>query len=367
MSIRCNARWRRNRAARLILPMAASRLNIALAEIGADLSETGEIGVFRAQAGADYSGFPADRLQLFNSFRPEFERLQGSGRDVSPTPKGPFSAVLVHLTRSKTETLGLVATALIETGVGGLVLVDGAKTDGIESIQKRCGNMIPVTGSLAKAHGRIFWMRRPAALPDPIRAWAAELQARRNTDGFLTAPGMFSPEQADKGSRLLAEQFDARLKGRLADLGAGWGWLSAEALKQAGVQSVDLYEAEKTALDMAALNLKGKAAQFFWADVRSLKVGAPYEAVICNPPFHRSRAAEPALGLEFIAKAAEILKPNGSLWLVANRQLPYEAGLELHFKHWKLLAESPGFKAILATKPLGQSARKRRFTAVNSR
>ncbi|MFT5159206.1 MAG: 16S rRNA (guanine1207-N2)-methyltransferase [Paracoccaceae bacterium] len=89
-----------------------------------------------------------------------------------------------------------------------------------------------------------------------------------------------------------------------------------------------------------------------------------YDTVICNPPFHQGRAAEPAIGIEFIRKAAQILKPNGSLWLVANRQLPYEAALEQNFSHWKLLEQTNVFKAIHAVKPLSASARQRRANAV---
>lgn len=343
--------------------MPASRLDIALADHPALLPDRGEIGVIRARATESYAALPPERLHLFNSFRPEFDALTARGFDTAaaPDPGDGFALNIIHVTRSKAETLGLIARALIDAPVGGLVLVEGGRTDGIDSVMKRCRNMIPLAGAFSKAHGRVFWMTRPGALPDPLRAWAGALEPRRNDAGFFTAPGMFSPEHADPGSRFLAGLFDDRLRGRVADLGAGWGWLAAQALERTGVAQVDLVEAEKTALDAARLSLTGGKAAFHWRDVRTFTPDAPYDAVICNPPFHTTREADPGLGTAFIAKAAEILKPGGSLWLVANRHLPYEASLEQQFRHFKPLAESPAFKAILATgaraKPMHKSRR----------
>ena len=83
-----------------------------------------------------------------------------------------------------------------------------------------------------------------------------------------------------------------------------------------------------------------------------LGAGAPpYDAVIANPPFHQGRAAEPDLGAAFVAAAARILKPSGRLFLVANRQLPYEAVLAIAFREWEKLAEDGTYKVIRAERP----------------
>ena len=51
-----------------------------------------------------------------------------------------------------------------------------------------------------------------------------------------------------------------------------------------------------------------------------------------NPPFHDGGTEDQALGQAFIRRAAEALRPGGTLWLVANRHLPYEATLSAAFK-----------------------------------
>lgn len=339
--------------------MATSRLEIALDHGGLVVPPDGYIGALRAVSDADYIPLPQDRLRLSNSFRPEFDRLTARGFDVTPQLADRFSMTLVHITRSKTETLGLVAHAFQMTEPGGVVVVDGAKTDGIDSILKRCKSLLRISDITSKAHGKLFWMTRPDALPDAMQVWLAALEPSPNPAGYLTAPGIFSPDKIDPGSAMLAAHFDARLKGDVADLGAGWGWLTAQALEKGNPDLIDLYEAEETALDVARGNITDSRANFHWADVRAQKIDQRYDSVICNPPFHQGRAADPAIGLDFIAKAADILRPKGMLWLVANRQLPYESSLEQYFGHWKTLEQTPHFKVFLAEKPRSASARLR--------
>jgi len=347
--------------------MTVSRLDIALDRMGLVLPEGGDIVVYRAQSAFDYSALPNDRLRLVNSFRPEFDRLSQIATTSARPETDDHAATLVHITRSKPETLGLIAVALARTRVGGVVIVDGARTDGIDSVLKQCKTLLPPEGVVVKQHGRLFWMRRPETLPAQIEKWPEALIPAKNHDGFLTAAGMFSPARADPGSTLLASFFDPRLKGRVADLGAGWGWLAAQALKLDTVTEIDLFEAEETALMAARENITDPRATFHWADVTGLADVAQYDAIIANPPFHQGRAATPALGLQFIAKAASLLKPKGNLWLVANRQLPYEAGLDAAFAKWTVLDETQYFKAILAARPRSQKARKYHAPAPNER
>lgn len=67
-----------------------------------------------------------------------------------------------------------------------------------------------------------------------------------------------------------------------------------------------------------------------------------------NPPFHTGRAAEPAIGQGMIRAAAAALKPGGRLFLVANRQLPYERMLSAAFKSVVELASDKTFKILSA-------------------
>ena len=60
----------------------------------------------------------------------------------------------------------------------------------------------------------------------------------------------------DRGA-LLARHLPAGLAGLAADLGAGWGYLSAELLARCpGITALDLYEAEARALALALSGLR---------------------------------------------------------------------------------------------------------------
>ena len=187
--------------------MTATRLNIAITEDGLSFPATGRILVLRAVSSFDYAGLPTEDLHLVNSFRPEYDRLTRQGYSVTAQPDGSYAATLVHITRSKQETLGLIAQAFQLTLPGGVIVVDGAKTDGIESALKQCKSLFDISGLTVKAHGKLFWINRPDALPDQINDWIAALAPKPNRDGFLTAPGMFSMDRVDFGSAMLAAAF----------------------------------------------------------------------------------------------------------------------------------------------------------------
>jgi 16S rRNA (guanine1207-N2)-methyltransferase len=296
---------------------------------------------------------PAERLRCVQSFRPLHDALAARGHLVSPRADSEASMVVVNLTRSRAESLGNIALGLGLLPPGGLLAVAGAKSEGIDSVARQVARQIRLDGAFVKAHGRVFWLTRPEALPPAIAQWADAAEPAPNGEGFVTAPGMFSHERSDAGSRSLAAKLPGRLAGRVADLGAGWGWLSRSALEGgAPIEGIDLYEAEGLALDAARLNVTDPRARFHWSDVTGLGNGIPpYDAVITNPPFHSGRASDPDLGAAFIVAAARVLKPSGRFLMVANRQLPYEATVAANFRHWEKLGEDGHYKVIQAERP----------------
>ena len=59
---------------------------------------------------------------------------------------------------------------------------------------------------------------------------------------------MFSPKQIDDGSRKLASVLNKSLSGEVADLGAGWGYLSVEALRlNEQITKITLFESNYSA------------------------------------------------------------------------------------------------------------------------
>ncbi len=330
--------------------MTPDRWTLAL-EAGALPPVRGRLLALMARGEADLGAFGADAVLAVQGFRPDHDRLAARGFDVVPDIDGEtgFDAALVQIVKSKLRTLSAVAEALAALRPGGLLMVDGAKAEGIESILKALKAHLAVEGVFSKAHGKLIWLQRPAELPAPLVDWIA--QPATTEEGYLTAPGGFSDDAPDRGSEILVALVPA-LKGRVADLGAGWGYVAGEVLaEQEGIDHLDLIEADHAMLDAARANIDDPRAAFHWADATRFQPAEPYDAILCNPPFHSGRRADPSLGRAFIAAAARMLAPSGKFVMVANRHLPYEAALREAFGTGRLLGELEGYKLYEAAKP----------------
>ncbi|WP_421701425.1 class I SAM-dependent methyltransferase [Aliiroseovarius sp.] len=325
--------------------MSASRLTLALE--GAVSLPEGRIAVLGAHAGYDLSALPRESVQVVQRFYPDHQVWARLGYDVSVTPEGVFAAAVIVLPRSKAQARAMVAEALRITD-DGLVVVDGQKTDGIDSLLKSLKKEVSIEQVISKSHGKIAWFRG-GALP----GW--ETSDTTLPGDFVTRPGVFSADKIDKGSEALLAVLPEDLKGHVADLGAGWGYLSRAILDRPGVTTLDLVEADHVALDCARLNVTDDRARFFWDDATTFEPRALCDVVVMNPPFHTGRAGDPELGRAFIRTAARMLKPTGRLIMVANRHLPYEQELSSRFAQVEDLGGTPGFKVLAAAKPRRQA------------
>ncbi|TPL45797.1 class I SAM-dependent methyltransferase [Mesorhizobium sp. B2-4-6] len=298
---------------------------------------------FRLPAGFDAA------LHLVQCFRPHFRTLQASGYAVTPCAEGTgFDLALVLAGRHRGQNELRIADAIERTVPGGLIAVAGSKEDGIDSLRKRINALAPLEGHLPKHHGVAFWFRRTGTeAAATLRAGNPDLVV---DGGFKTKPGMFSFDRVDAGSKLLAAHLPGDLKGNLADFCAGWGYLAAEVLQRShALTAIDLYEADFEALEAARLNVHGAIEpRFFWTDLLTETVEHRYDVIVMNPPFHSGRAAEPGIGAGMIRAASKALKPGGRLFMVANRQLPYEQMLSAAFASHTEIARDGMFKVFSA-------------------
>lgn len=249
---------------------------------------------------------------------------------------------LITLPREKARAKSWIAQASQAVG-SGIVVVDGAKTDGVDAILRAVKSRTKsLLGQISKAHGRCFWFS--GGMFDD---WLPQMQ---DIGGFSTYPGVFSADGPDPGSRALLAHLPV-LSGRIADLGAGWGFLSQNILKYDSVSELHLVEADNDAVTCARHNISDARAQFHWSDVTTWAPGMKMHAVVMNPPFHEGRKGKPELGQAFIQTAARILMPKGQLYMVANRHLPYETTLQATFAKITSINTSGRFKVLVADTP----------------
>ncbi len=296
-----------------------------------------------------------ERLLCVQGFRPAFDALAAAGFHAVPEAEGEgYDLALVLLGKHKAAALGDLARALERLAPGGMLVAAGRNDEGAQPILKRLRSACGEAVEISKHHCRAAWLRRPETLPPEVAAWAADAQPRAvAATGAVAAPGVFGWDKIDAGSKLLAETLDARVKGRVADFGAGWGYLSREILARCpGVAALDLLEAEHAALAAARGNVaapESVALRFDWCDVAAAPKLGPYDWIVTNPPFHAGKSGDPEIGRAFIRAARKALAPRGRLLLVANRHLPYEATLTQAFRAVRTVAETSTFKVIEAS------------------
>ena len=322
----------------------------------------GRVLFLRGREGAALHAARPTALVATQPFKPEAARLERIGIDLvdeDAVPAGAFPLVLVLPPRQREEARALLAKACAAVAPGGIVVVAVANDEGAKSREADLKQLAGGVGVQSKYHSRVFWTAPDARIDAALQAhWRQGDAPRRvsSTDvagGFLSRPGVFAWDRVDAASRMLACALPARLPGRVADFGAGWGYLSMQVLARcAGVASLDLYEADARALALAEGNLADAAmpVRCHWQDVAA-GVGERFDAIVCNPPFHAlGRGDRPDIGRAFIAAAANALVARGTLWLVANRHLPYEEALGSGFAQVESVAQDGGFKIVRAVK-----------------
>jgi 16S rRNA (guanine1207-N2)-methyltransferase len=288
-------------------------------------------------------------------FRPMATAWENSGRPLESTPpEKRFPVVLILPGKSRDETLAWFAIARDHLSPGGTIFVSMPNTSGASRFEKEFAKATSDITSFQKNKCRAFHATDNGNWDESqFDAWRAHTFTKNipNTH-FVTQAGVFSSDHIDPGSQLLIEHLPKQLHGRIADLGAGWGFLSDHVLTHCPkINQIDLFEADSRALECARKNLSHHTAKinYHWHDVTT---GLPekYDTIITNPPFHTGQATHVDLGRAFLTTATQSLKSYGQLFIVANRQLPYEATLTSLGLRWKKTAENPAYKLLFAQK-----------------
>lgn len=291
-------------------------------------------------------------------YKPRATLCEQAGLKLEERIEGEFDLVLLMPERQKDQTLADLARGFDLLKPGGILCVALHNDWGAKRFEK---SVLSVAGGLdvvCKSHCRVFWSRKTDKLKTQVlNEWRGAADLRRGVnDEFWTKPGLFSWNRVDDGSALLVEQLPVDLAGVVADLGAGWGYLSHQILSRCPeVTTLDAYEADRDAVEAARRNVgnvKARArTRVHWHDVTAGIEPRRYDVIVTNPPFHEGREPDPEIGMKFISAAACGLKPFGHLWLVANRHLPYEALLEEAFDSVVKVTEERGYKVLRAGAP----------------
>jgi len=295
----------------------------------------------------------ADKLELQQHFKPEYTAINNSGMPVSavwPAADNGYDVILLLPAKNKQQTYAWMADAMNRLQENGKIIMACANKHGAKSYESALKQLAGNLCSHAKSKCRIFSARCSSRLDDKLSArWIDAGKSRRiDAHGLISQPGLFSWNRPDTGSLLLMEQLP-ELSGTGMDLCCGYGLLATHILAQdSDIKRLHLVEADKFGLDCAIQNTVSwpDIIHAHWMDAATETLPAGLDWIVCNPPFHSGQSRDIELGQSIVLRACKSLRQGGTLYLVANRKLPYERLLQSELQQCRTLIEADGFKVI---------------------
>jgi 16S rRNA (guanine1207-N2)-methyltransferase len=182
-----------------------------------------------------------------------------------------------------------------------------------------------------------------------------------NADARLTnlipdlLPSTFAEGKLDEGTRLLVEALEVRATDIALDIGCGTGYIGMHIAHRASKGHVTMVDASLVAVDAARKMVEQSGmtnVQVLASDGTQAVKAQLFDLVVTNPPFHLGGIQTTEIGERFIREAAQVLRPRGRFYLVANRFLKYEPTLRTCFHSIEEVGGNTRFKVLLATNPI---------------
>ncbi|MBV1702088.1 MAG: methyltransferase [Hyphomicrobiales bacterium] len=302
---------------------------------------TSEYGVY---------GEPDPELVTVNPLAVQFSPLHPGGQRLEGQGEASLREMIIHCPPGTIERRAALAMSLRALQAGGELLALAPKLLGGNRLQDELEAFGCAVEGQSRRHHKICRVIRPGVLSGIDAAIQAGAMVFRENVQLWTQPGVFSWDKVDRGSQILAANLP-RLAGTGADFGCGIGVLEPAILAQDSVRHVTGYDIDRRAIDCAIRNVVDPRVRFENVDVRVGKsLQANLDFIVTNPPFHETGFEKQGLGKAFLAAAHRQLRKGGTLCLVANRHLPYEAIIKPLFREFEIRAQLEGFKVLEARK-----------------
>jgi 16S rRNA (guanine1207-N2)-methyltransferase len=196
-------------------------------------------------------------------------------------------------------------------------------------------------------------IKRGAQLGAPLPDQDYSLLRQVALDAELTLwskPGIFGWQKVDAGSAFLLEHLDVIwpvAPQRVLDLGCGYGYLTVQAGRRWPAAEFTATDNNVAAVAACARNLEQENIRgVALADDCAATVSGPFDAILCNPPFHQGFDVESELSLSFLQTAKRLLRPGGRALFVVNQFIPLERKAAALFDKVDIAARNRSFKLI---------------------
>jgi 16S rRNA (guanine1207-N2)-methyltransferase len=229
---------------------------------------------------------------------------------------------------------------------GGRLYVVGAKDRGVLSMAKRMQSLFGNLETLVISKGQRIVCSR-----------VENKETRHSPTNHLPTllPTAFAEGKLDEGTRLLVEALEVNATDIALDIGCGAGYIGMHIARLASKGHVTIVDASLAAVDTARLMVEQSGmtnVQVLASDGTQAVKAQRFDLVVTNPPFHLGGIHTTGIAERFIREAAQVLRPRGRFYLVANRFLKYEPTLRACFHSIEEVGGNTRYKVLLATNPI---------------
>ena len=223
---------------------------------------------------------------------------------------------------------------------GGSLYIEGAKDRGVLSMTKRLQSLFGNVETLEISKGqRVIRSRKLGVTPT-------------SAEQIALIPTVFAEGKLDEGTRLLLEALEVHTTDVALDIGCGAGFIGLHIAHLATKGHVTMVDASLVTVDVARRRVEESGlanVQVLPSDGAQAVLEQRFDLVVTNPPFHLGGIQTTEIAEHFIRQAAQVLRPRGRFYLVANRFLKYEPTLRASFKTVAEIGGNTRYKVLLAT------------------
>jgi 16S rRNA (guanine1207-N2)-methyltransferase len=264
-------------------------------------------------------------------------------------PSGPVDVAIVKVPRTLAVLEDVLhrLRPLLHAGsvVVGAGMTKAVHRSTIAAFERAVG---PTPTSLARKKARLLLASldpalEPGPAPGPLR-WATP-------EGIQVTglPGVFSASSLDPGTRLLLDHLpDVGPGAVVVDLGCGTGVVAATVAHRHPEAALVCCDDSFRAVAAARRTVGALAsdATFHVTDVLDGVADASADLVLCNPPFHAGGARTTSVAHRMFEGSARVLRPGGTLTVVANRHLGHHVALRRWFDDVAVVGSDPRFVVL---------------------
>jgi 23S rRNA (guanine1835-N2)-methyltransferase len=266
-------------------------------------------------------------------------------------PPGRAGTLLVKVPRSLAlleDQLHRARAALAgDARVVGAGMVRDIHTSTLQHFETILG---PTTTSLARRKARLIHTRLDAASAPAASPGLSEWEHAGLA--LCSHAGVFSKGRLDNGTRHLLDHVGSEAAAHIVDLGCGSGIVGLVAAQRNPTARLTFVDESDRAVASARENWRRhggeREATFHAADGLDPVADDSVDLVLCNPPFHESRAVGDAVAWRMFTGARRVLRRGGELRIVGNRHLAYHAKLRRLFGRADVLASDPKYVVLRA-------------------